>query len=118
MVLTLPVWLYFALTEGSAWQASVGKKVRGLQVSQVDTGERLTWGQSLWRSGIKFLPWELAHTFVWRIGVWPDGVTYAGTSVALLLMVLFIAPLFFSPARQTVWDRVAGTAVTSQSKPR
>ena len=113
--LTVPVWLYFSLTEASPWQGSVGKKVRGLSVGHHRTGDRLTWKQSFLRSGIKFLPWELAHTFIWRLGVWPDWVTSTGMTIALLLMLLSIAPAFFTTTRQTVWDWVAQTAVYQQA---
>src|SRR5262249_28295765 len=54
-LVTLPVVLYFALLESSAWQASWGKRWRGLRV--VDArGARLSWGRALGRTALAFIP--------------------------------------------------------------
>ena len=58
--MTLPVVLYFSLTECSSLQASVGKRGMKLQVLDVQ-GHRLSFGDSLKRNAVKFLPWELGH---------------------------------------------------------
>lgn len=57
--------LYFALSEASAREATLGKRRLGLRVVTVD-GERLSLGRSLLRSAVKFLPWELAHAAIWQ----------------------------------------------------
>jgi uncharacterized RDD family membrane protein YckC len=47
-------WLYFALTESSSWQATVGKKALGLYVTDID-GRRLTLSRATVRTFAKFL---------------------------------------------------------------
>lgn len=61
LTMTVPVTLYFALCESSAFRASLGKRALGLVVSR-DTGERLAFASALRRNAIKFVPWELGHT--------------------------------------------------------
>lgn len=58
--MTLPVTLYFATTEGSGMQASLGKRVLGLVVCD-DLGRQLAFRAALWRSACKFVPWEVGH---------------------------------------------------------
>jgi len=61
LTMTVPVTLFFALCESSAFRASLGKRALGLVVSS-DTGERLAFASALRRNAIKFVPWELGHT--------------------------------------------------------
>jgi uncharacterized RDD family membrane protein YckC len=116
LVLTVPVWLYFALCERSRWQATVGKRVMSLSVRSVD-GHRLSLGQSLLRSGIKLIPWELAHTCLWRIEGWPapkeppQGWQLGGLVLVWLLVGVFLVPLFATPRRRAMYDILARTVV-------
>lgn len=61
LTLTVPVVLYFALTESSSLQASLGKRVLRLAVVR-ETGGRLAFSSSLLRTASKLAPWELGHT--------------------------------------------------------
>lgn len=61
LVMTLPVTLYFAVSEASPARASLGKWAVGLVVLR-EAGGRVSFGTSLARNAIKFLPWELGHT--------------------------------------------------------
>jgi uncharacterized RDD family membrane protein YckC len=61
LTMTGPVTLYFALCESSALRGSLGKRVFGLLVSR-ETGERLSFGAALFRTAVKFVPWEFGHT--------------------------------------------------------
>ncbi|MTI94768.1 MAG: RDD family protein [Firmicutes bacterium] len=107
----LPLILYFSLMESSKHQGTVGK--RPLKIRVVDSkGQRISFGRSLLRSLIKFLPWQLAHTAVIRI-------TLAGPSTGLmllsigaqLLVLLFVIHIAFNSQHQSVYDRFAGTFV-------
>src|SRR5690625_2899891 len=60
VTLTLPVMLYFMLSEYSSRQATVGKKIARLRVA-TNNGTRITLLQVLIRTVVKFLPWEIAH---------------------------------------------------------
>ena len=64
-LLTLPVVLYFAILESTTGGATLGKRALRLRVSPLDRTQ-LSFGRSLLRSALKFLPWELAHLTIWH----------------------------------------------------
>jgi uncharacterized RDD family membrane protein YckC len=115
-LLTLPVLLYFALWEGSARQATPGKWAFGLTVVS-SGGGRLPWSRSLLRSSLKFLPWELAHTSLWRIPGWPAQVEtipagpLVGLVTAWILAAAYVVAALLSTSRRTPYDRAAGSTV-------
>ena len=47
-------WLYFSLLESSAWQATLGKKALGLEVTDLD-GNRISFGRATGRFFAKFI---------------------------------------------------------------
>ena len=47
-------WLYYSLCESSSWQGTVGKKVLGLRVTDLD-GQRISFGRATGRHFAKFL---------------------------------------------------------------
>lgn len=109
---TTPVLLYFAGMESSAWRATIGKRLIGLRVVDRSSG-RLPVAQALLRATIKFLPFEIGHlslflpTPVWntpqemRVGFWAVWV----------LLALYLLTIWWTPAKQSVYDRIAGTYV-------
>ena len=119
-LLTLPVVLYFALMESSSRGATVGKRVVGIQVRASKgpaAGRRLPLARSLVRSALKFAPWEIAHTSLWRLPGWPGEVETVPWGVALgfaltwVLGGLYLAFPLLSRRRQTPYDRAAGSVV-------
>jgi uncharacterized RDD family membrane protein YckC len=52
------VWLYFALLESSAWQATVGKKAVGLRVTDLN-GNRISFLRASGRFFAKFISWAI-----------------------------------------------------------
>ena len=112
-LITLPVTLYFALFEASAWQATWGERRLHLRVVG-PAGERLSVARSLGRTALKFIPWELAHTCIWQItfaGPDPSPLIMIGFAVVWLLVGANIVSLWLSPTQQTLYDRLAGTHV-------
>jgi len=116
VTLVLPVILYFALSEASRAQATLGKRRVGLRV-ETGEGHRLSTGRSLLRSSLKFLPWQIAHTALFHVPGWPVAPeapppwVFGGFALALGLVVFYLAGLFVSPVHRTLYDRVAGTRV-------
>jgi len=49
-------WLYYSLLESSAWQATLGKKALGLEVTDLD-GNRIGFGRATGRFFAKFISW-------------------------------------------------------------
>lgn len=117
-LVTLPVTLYFALGESSFQKATWGKKRLGIQVTD-HTGQRITLWRSLVRSVLKFIPWEIAHTFVWTIVFSPvDTPAWVNVGIILVygLIGLNLVFLNFTKKHQTAYDLLAGTVVMKQSR--
>lgn len=113
--LTLPVWFAMAALERSGWMATPGKRAMGLVV--VTAGfERLSWLSSLGRTGMKLVPWEIAHAVLWRapVGdVWGpehDDLTIGLLAVCLVLGSYCVCVLL-SPRGASLHDLVTGTRV-------
>ena len=84
-VLTVPVTVWFAGWEATAGGATPGKRLLGLRVLTT-SGDRLAWPRSLVRTALKFtIPWELAHTAVWNMLVWPGRPRRSGGHAAAQL---------------------------------
>lgn len=64
--LTLPVILYFTISESSKYSGTVGKRVYHLKLVTKHFLEA-NFGQLFFRNIIKFLPWTMAHFFVFRL---------------------------------------------------
>jgi uncharacterized RDD family membrane protein YckC len=113
-LLTMPVTLWLAWWEAAPRGATPGKRLLGLHVAAANGGA-VSRGRSLLRSVLKVaLPWELAHTAVWRMLVWPGDPQDRASLVLLLLAngigVVYLAALFVAGGR-TPYDRIAGTVV-------
>jgi len=116
LVLTLPVVLYFSLWEGSRYEATPGKRAVGIAVVR-SSREPLSRSRGLVRNGLKLAPWELAHTFIWRIPGWPQPTgelptwIVAGFIAVWLLVLLNLVLAWKSPTGQTAYDWVADSVV-------
>ncbi len=119
--ISLPVWLYFILLERSRWRATIGKRLLGLRVASV-SGDKLSTGQVVARTAGKLLPWELAHFAVnVPTNPWmqPDTVfsTWRLVLIGFVYVLLFVYLIAVArQPRQTVYDRLAGTAVVRASR--
>lgn len=117
----LPVALYFILLEGGQNQATIGKRRLGLRVAKVHSGSRLTTSQSVVRTAVKLLPWQLAHLALVRIPGWPFDVQEPPTYVVVLLVVVwvlvlgYIGSIIWSKGRRSLYDRVAGSQLVANS---
>ena len=116
LTLVLPVALYFALGEASEAGGTPGKRRVGLRVVGPG-GARLSPARSAVRSGLKFLPWQLAHTAMFHIPGFPvspgEPPVWSPVllAVAWLLVALYLLGLTPVLGRRTLYDRVAGSAV-------
>lgn len=120
VLVTLPVALYFAVQESSARHATWGKRRRGLVVVNL-LGDGIGFPQALARTLLKFVPWELSHTFIIHASVAaqagqdPPDWASAVLVLAWLLVLANVVSFFMSARRQTLYDRIAGTQVMRQS---
>jgi len=114
LLLTLPISLYFAISESSKRQATWGKERMKLIVTD-SNGERLTFWRSLARTFLKFVPWELSHTLIWQINFSPQTNSALINYSFILVYVLIglnIASLLIMKKHQTLYDLLAKTYVT------
>jgi len=114
-LVTLPVCLYFALLESSAWQATWGKRRKRLRVIRSD-GARLSRSRAISRTALKFIPWELAHMCIWQISFAPpepSPLITAGFALVWILVGANVVSLLMSQTHQTLYDWLAGTFVVA-----
>ena len=114
--LTLPVFLYFYLSERSNFGGTMGKRVMHIQVVlSTQTHDRTL--KIFLRNLLKFLPWEIAHTGVhWLI-------YYSENSIETPLWVWFslilpqavvlgyIVSIVSSGGKSSLYDTLAKTKV-------
>lgn len=113
LFITLPVYLYFAVCEGSKSHATWGKRKMGLMVAGIH-GQPIGIGTSLIRSALKFFPWELAHFTIWHMIIpsgYPDFLIYSLLATVYALVLLYLISPLLSKNKQTVYDSIVGTAV-------
>lgn len=115
LLLTLPVTLYFAISESSVLQATWGKQRLKLKVSDIN-GKRISFWRAFGRTLLKFIPWEIAHTLIWQIYFSPESdstcINY-GFGLVYLLVGLNIVSLVMTKTHQTLYDLLTNTYVIS-----
>lgn len=115
--LTLPVILYFALMENSRYAGTAGKRRLGIAIISAN-GSKAGIGQLLLRNCIKFLPWELAHFFVFRLFEYNrDNIpvphwVMTGLIAAQALALVYLLMLFTKSCR-SLYELLSGTRVVT-----
>jgi uncharacterized RDD family membrane protein YckC len=113
LTIYLPTWLYFAWSEQSTWQGTIGKRVFRLIVTDVG-GDRIGFGRAMLRTVIKLLPWELAHLTVnlpTSMMFEPEPEFRFGFLVVFALLVLYPALVVLTRRHQSLHDLIAKTVV-------
>ncbi len=116
---SLPVWIYFIVSDASATGATIGKRLLGIRVSRID-GARLSWPQAFLRTTLKLLPWELVHVAAFTLST--DLTQFrpaqtVGVALANLLIIVYLLLVGLSRGQRSVHDYVAGTLVRSANQP-
>jgi uncharacterized RDD family membrane protein YckC len=107
------VWSYFILMEASDKHATFGKRLLGLQV-QSQTAQPLTPKQIIGRTGLKLLPWEMAHVTVLipEILVYQDEFTFRfGFIVVYGLIFIYLGVMIWQKGKRAPYDMLLDTAV-------
>jgi uncharacterized RDD family membrane protein YckC len=110
---SLPAWLYFIVSDQSAFGATLGKRLFKIQVRTVG-GERLSLGRSLARTAVKLLPWELVHVSAFALSTDLSQfrlVQIIGVGAANVLALLYLGVAAATRGRRSVHDYAAGTLV-------
>lgn len=115
LMVTLPITLYFAVSESSPRQATWGKGWLKIKVAGRDGNKVRLW-RSIGRTLLKFVPWEISHTLIWEIYFSPQTealwLNY-GFVLVYLLIGLNIGSLVITRTHQTLYDLLAHTYVIS-----
>ncbi|MFO7583445.1 MAG: RDD family protein [Anaerolineales bacterium] len=114
LTMSLPTWLYFALSEISPWGATLGKRLLKLKTVTKATQGKMTLLQSLARTLVKLLPWEVAHLANnLPMPMWydPDPGFRIAFLIAPLLLSGYIALAFLTKEQQSLHDLAARTVV-------
>lgn len=114
--LTLPVILYFMVSENGKHAGTIGKRKFGLQIVS-KTLTKASIGQLLIRNCIKFLPWELAHFFIYRLFYFtsidkttPDWVL-TGLIVSQGLAIIYFLCIVFIKNNRSIYELFSQTRV-------
>lgn len=113
VLITLPVYLYFALCEGSKSHATWGKRKMGIRVAGI-YGKPIGYGPALFRSAIKFIPWELAHFTIWHMVIpsgYPDYVLYILLAAVYGLVFFYLISPVWNKNNQTIYDVISRTVI-------
>jgi uncharacterized RDD family membrane protein YckC len=113
LTISFPTWLYFACSEHSTRQATLGKRVFGLIVTDM-RGDRIGFGRAMLRTVIKLLPWELAHLTVnlpTSAFFEPEPQFRSGLLVVFALLVIYPALVVLTRRHQGLHDLIAKTVV-------
>ncbi|MFJ2033246.1 RDD family protein [Streptosporangium sp. NPDC087985] len=115
LILVMPVTLWAAWRESGRFQATPGKRVRGLMVVDARSGQPVGFGRALLRNTVKIaIPWELGHTvafhFATGAGEQPPGYLVVLTVLTYALMFGWAGSLFL-PSGRTPYDRLSGARV-------
>ena len=115
---SLPTWLYFALTESSSRGASLGKRLLGLRVTDLEL-EPIRFSRALMRTLIKLLPWELTHLSILTptpLPLDPNPKPRLGLILVYILLGLYMVTMIFTPRKRSIHDLLIGTLVLYQGR--
>lgn len=114
--LTIPVILYFTLSENGKYLGTIGKRKIGLQIVSKSL-TKASIKELLLRNCLKFLPWELAHFFIYRLfyfnslsKIIPDWVL-TGLIVSQGLAIIYLLCIIFNKNNQSIYELFSKTIV-------
>jgi uncharacterized RDD family membrane protein YckC len=117
----LPTWLYFSLAEASPWQATLGKRLLGLRVTDMN-GKRLSLPHAFLRNFLKLIPWIFVHIALFAPS--PSGLSVLGQLprsmnwwwsflvTADVLTFLYLLTPLFTGGQRSIHDLLNATCVT------
>lgn len=116
LLLTLPVSLYFILTDSVLFGQSFGKRKLSIQVVNRN-GKALSIPQAILRTFLKFLPWELSHFLIYRLGnsEMPIHYYFIGGLIYALIFT-YILTAIFTKNKQSLYDLITKTKVIHSVK--
>jgi uncharacterized RDD family membrane protein YckC len=111
VLLVIPVFLYFFIFEASYLKATPGKLFFHIKVIKID-GTNFNYKNSLIRSLVKLIPWEIAHFAIWQLVFSNSGFSSIAKFLLVIsniLLVLYTAFPFFNKKSRAIHDFAAHT---------
>lgn len=120
-ILVVPVTIALAWQESGIRQATLGKRIRHLQVADADIGSRVPFQRTLLRNSVKIaVPWILGHAVAYELfrssSSNPPGWLWVATAAAYVLPAASVASLFVRRGR-TPYDWISRTTVIRNLPP-
>jgi uncharacterized RDD family membrane protein YckC len=112
--LTIPVFLYFYLSERGKIKATIGKRLMNIQVNSLQGRHKRN---ILVRNMLKFLPWEIAHVGVHWIVFYSSNHIETPMWVWIILILpqlivlTYMVSIVVSKGRGGMYDQFASTSV-------
>ncbi|MCT9929827.1 RDD family protein [Planotetraspora sp. A-T 1434] len=117
LLLIAPVTLWCAWRESGRFQATPGKRAKGLIVVDAHSGRPIGFGRALLRNAAKIaLPWELGHTVAYGFATAarnPSESLMVLTIIVYVIMFAWLGALFL-PSTRTPYDLLGGTRVVRE----
>nr|WP_245402415.1 RDD family protein [Psychrobacillus psychrodurans] len=114
LMVTLPVSLYFIISDSVIGRQTFGKRRMGIKVVN-ERNETLPILDAILRTILKFLPWELSHYLVYRLVYLGDGEVplnyYIVGGIIYALMFAYILTALFTKRKRSLYDIVVKTQV-------
>jgi len=113
LTISLPMWLYFILNESGPRQASLGKSLLGLKVTDLN-GNRLMVTTATWRTVCKLAFFEIGHLsllFPTPLFDEPYPSFRVGIVILMALMLVYFVVTLITPRHQSLHDLIIKTQV-------
>ncbi|NUU78146.1 RDD family protein [Paenibacillus xylanilyticus] len=118
IMVTLPISVYFVISDSTVGGQSFGKRKTAIQVVN-QNGNALSVPHAIFRTILKFLPWELSHYLVYRLVHVGEGAVpvqyYVIGGLIYALMFTYIFTAIFTKRKQSLYDLLAKTQVVKRA---
>lgn len=118
LLVTFPVSLYFIISDSVIGGQSIGKRKMGIRVVN-EKGTALSVLHITLRTILKFLPWELSHYLIYRLGYIGDKEVpldyYIMGGIIYVLIITYILTAIFTKKKQSLYDIISKTQVIKVS---
>ncbi|GGD60249.1 RDD family protein [Paenibacillus nasutitermitis] len=113
-MVTFPVSLYFIISDSVIGGQSIGKRKVGIQVVNKNNTS-VSVKQMVYRTVLKFLPWELSHFLAYHLVYIGDGEVpfryYLIGGLIYFFIFVYIFTAIFTKEKRALYDKFARTKV-------
>jgi uncharacterized RDD family membrane protein YckC len=110
---TLPFLIYFAWTQSSAKQATLGMRLLKIKVADLEN-RRISFRTAILRSAIMLIPFELNHAIMFHLASFdspPTLIYWVASGFVWILMMVYLVSIFVTKHSQSIHDVMISTVV-------